>query len=56
MPTPRVPTPYYIELGSVFGPIHDHKDRPEDRNTLHWLENRETVPAVEISVDIVGQA
>jgi len=28
---------------------------PEDRNTLHWLENRGTVPAVEISVDIVKQ-
>src|SRR5512138_149361 len=28
---------------------------PEDRNTLHWLENRGTIPAVEISVDIVGQ-
>lgn len=28
---------------------------PEDRNTLHWLENRGTVPAVEISVDIVRQ-
>ena len=26
---------------------------PEDRDTLHWLENRGTVPAVEISVDIV---
>ena len=26
---------------------------PEDRNTLHWLENRGAVPAVEISVDIV---
>jgi len=67
--------------GAVFGPLHDHKDRPglvfilqgtitdhrdgvatdygpgagwpEDRNTLHWLENRGTVPAVEISVDIV---
>ena len=26
---------------------------PEDRNTLHWLENRGTIPAVEISVDIV---
>ena len=73
-----------MEPGSVFGPIHDHKDRPgvvyilegtitdhrdgvatdygpglgwpEDRNTLHWLENRGTVPAVEISVDIVRQA
>src|SRR5512147_500932 len=28
---------------------------PEDRNTLHWLENRGTIPAVEISVDIVRQ-
>ena len=28
---------------------------PEDRNTLHWLENRGAVPAVEISVDIVSQ-
>jgi hypothetical protein len=26
---------------------------PEDRNTTHWLENRGTMPAVEISVDIV---
>lgn len=73
-----------IEPGGVFGPIHDHVDRPgivyilqgtitdhrngvatdygpglgwpEDRNTLHWLENRGTIPAVEISVDIVRQA
>jgi quercetin dioxygenase-like cupin family protein len=72
-----------IEPGGVFGPIHDHKDRPgtvyilqgtitdhrngvatdygpgvgwpEDRNTTHWLENRGTTPAVEISVDIVGR-
>ncbi len=72
-----------IEPGGVFGPIHDHKDRPglvyilqgtitdhrdgvskeygpglgwsEDKNTLHWLENRGTIPAVEISVDIVKQ-
>ena len=29
---------------------------PEDRHTLHWLENRGTVPAVEISVDLVRQA
>ena len=71
-----------IEPGGVFGPIHDHKDRPgivyvlqgtitdhrdgvakdygpgvgwpEDRNTMHWLENRGTAPAVEISVDIVS--
>lgn len=70
-----------IEPGGVFGPVHDHKDRPgvvfilqgtitdhrngvatdygpgvgwpEDSNTTHWLENRGSVPAVEISVDIV---
>jgi quercetin dioxygenase-like cupin family protein len=70
-----------MEPGAVFGPVHDHQDRPgivyilqgtitdhrdgvdtdygpgvgwpEDRNTTHWLENRGTVPAVEISVDIV---
>ncbi len=70
-----------IEPGGVFGPVHDHKDRPglvyilqgtitdyrngiatdygpgpgwpEDHKTLHWLENRGTIPAVEISVDIV---
>ena len=46
------------------GTITDHRDGvstdygpgvgwPEDRNTTHWLENRGTVPAVEISVDIV---
>ncbi len=28
---------------------------PEDRNTTHWLENRGTIPAVEISIDIVRQ-
>jgi quercetin dioxygenase-like cupin family protein len=72
-----------FEPGAVFGPLHDHIDRPgmvyilqgtitdyrdgvakeygpglgwpEDRNTLHWLENRGTIPAVEISVDIVRQ-
>jgi hypothetical protein len=27
----------------------------EDRNTLHWLEKTGTIPAVEISVDIVRQ-
>jgi hypothetical protein len=27
---------------------------PEDRNTVHWLENRGTVSAVEISVDVVS--
>ena len=70
-----------IEPGGVFGPVHDHVDRPgivyvlegtitdhrdgvatdygpgvgwpEDRSTTHWLENRGTVRAVEISVDIV---
>jgi hypothetical protein len=26
---------------------------PEDRDTKHWLENRGTLSAVEISVDIV---
>ena len=55
--------------GTVYvlqGTITDHRDGvetdygpglgwPEDRNTLHWLENRGTVPAVEISVDIVIQ-
>ena len=46
------------------GTITDHRDGaatdygpgvgwPEDRNTTHWLENRGTVPAVEISVDIL---
>ncbi len=72
---------FTFEPGAVFGPLHDHKDRPglvyilqgtitdhrdgvatdfgpglgwpEDRNTLHWLENRGAVPAVEVSVDIV---
>ena len=48
------------------GTITDHRDGvttdygpgvgwPEDRNTLHWLENRGALPAVEISVDIVRQ-
>jgi quercetin dioxygenase-like cupin family protein len=74
---------FTFEPGAVFGPLHDHKDRPgivyilqgaitdhrdgaateygpgvgwpEDRNTMHWLENRGTLPAVEISVDIVTQ-
>jgi quercetin dioxygenase-like cupin family protein len=72
-----------IEPGGVFGPVHDHKDRPgtvyilqgtitdhrngvatdygpgvgwpEDRNTTHWLENKGTIPAVEISVDLFKQ-
>jgi quercetin dioxygenase-like cupin family protein len=46
------------------GTITDHRDGmatdyapgvgwPEDRNTTHWLENRGTIPAIEISVDIV---
>jgi quercetin dioxygenase-like cupin family protein len=53
--------------GTVYvlqGTITDHRDGittdygpgvgwPEDRNTVHWLENRGTVPAVEISVDVV---
>lgn len=48
------------------GTITDHRDGvatdygpgvgwPEDRNTTHWLENRGTVPAVEISIDIVSE-
>jgi quercetin dioxygenase-like cupin family protein len=48
------------------GTITDHRDGvateygpgvgwPEDRDTTHWLENRGTVRAVEISVDIVTQ-
>ena len=54
--------------GTVYvlqGPITDHRDGvdpddgpgvgwPEDHATLHWLENRGSVPAVEISVDIVA--
>lgn len=53
--------------GAVYvleGTITDHRDGtatdygpglgwPEDRNTVHWLENRGTVPAVEVSVDVV---
>ena len=53
--------------GTVYvlqGTITDHRDGvatdygpglgwPEDRNTRHWLENRGTVPAIEISVDVV---
>ncbi len=53
--------------GTVFilhGTITDHRDGgtkdygpglgwPEDRNTLHWLENRGLETAVEISFDLV---
>jgi quercetin dioxygenase-like cupin family protein len=74
---------FTFEPGAVFGPMHDHVDRPglvyilqgtitdhrdgvateygpgvgwpEDRTTMHWLENRGSAPAVEISVDILGQ-
>ena len=56
--------------GIVFilqGTITDHRDGtvtdygpgvgwPEDKNTTHWLENRGSVSAVEISVDISGSA
>jgi hypothetical protein len=28
---------------------------PEDKNTIHWLENRGIIPAIEISVDIIKQ-
>lgn len=55
--------------GTVYvlqGTITDHRDGmstdygpgvgwPEDRSTVHWLENTGTVPAVEISVDVVRQ-
>jgi len=48
------------------GSITDHRDGaqtdhgpglgwPEDSRTVHWLENRGDVPAVEISVDIVAR-
>src|SRR5689334_19848379 len=54
--------------GSVFvlrGTITDHRDGvatdygpgpgwPEDHRTRHWLENRGTETAVEISVDVVA--
>ena len=39
-------------LGTDYGP---GVGWPEDANTLHWLENRGTTPAVEISVDIVDR-
>ena len=53
--------------GTVYilqGTITDHRNGvatdygpgvgwPEDRTSTHWLENRGTIPAVEISVDIV---
>jgi quercetin dioxygenase-like cupin family protein len=49
------------------GTITDHRDGvatdygpglgwPEDRHTLHWLENRGTTTAVEVSIDIVAKA
>jgi len=55
--------------GTVYilqGTITDHRNGvatdygpglgwPEDRHTVHWLENRGVIPAVEISVDIVRQ-
>jgi quercetin dioxygenase-like cupin family protein len=56
--------------GAVFvleGTITDHRDGvatdygpglgwPEDRTTTHWLENRGSVAAVEISVDVVKRS
>jgi len=49
------------------GTITDHRDGvatdygpgvgwPEDRGTVHWIENRGAIPAVEISIDIVKKA
>jgi quercetin dioxygenase-like cupin family protein len=57
----RPGTVYILE-----GTITDHRDGvatdygpgpgwPEDADTTHWLENRGTTPAVEISVDIVSK-
>ena len=71
-----------FEPGGVFGPVHDHIDRPgivyilqgmitdhrngvstdygpgvgwpENRDTTHWLENRGTIPALEISPRFVS--
>jgi uncharacterized cupin superfamily protein len=48
------------------GTITDHRDGvateygpglgwPEDKDTTHWLENKGTTLAVEISIDIFGQ-
>lgn len=48
------------------GAITDHRDGvareygpgvgwPEDKDTNHWLQNRGSTPAVEVSVDIVRQ-
>ena len=52
----------YVLQGTITdhrdGIATDHGPGPgwrEDRNTNHWVENRGTVPAVEISVDIVRQ-
>jgi uncharacterized cupin superfamily protein len=50
----------------LHGTITDHRDGvaseygpgpgwPEDAQTMHWLENRGTTPAVEVSIDIVRQ-
>ena len=55
----RPGTVYILE-----GTITDHRDGvatdygpgvgwPEDSTTLHWLENRGSIQAVEVSVDIV---
>jgi len=54
--------------GTVYvlqGTITDHRDGvatdygpgvgwPEDKDTFHWLENKGTIAAVEISVDVVN--
>ena len=55
--------------GTVYilqGTITDHRNGistdygvgvgwPEDKDTTHWLENKGTIPAVEISVDIISE-
>ena len=53
-------------MSIVQGTITDHRGGvaidygpglgwPEDKETLHWLENRGTDPAMEISVNIVNR-
>lgn len=51
----------YILKGTItdhrFGVATDYGPGPgwpEDHQTLHWLENRGSEPAVEVSVDIVA--
>jgi quercetin dioxygenase-like cupin family protein len=45
-------TDYRNGLAKEYGP---GVGWPEDKNTTHWLENRGTTLAVEISVDVFNQ-